>query len=121
MRPKYHPEQARAQAVVPSEYALAVRAVRLATCCGLMLLNGCPQMLEDDFDDGRNQVDVPGGAGTSSDAGVGGNGAMAGSGGVVGSAGTEDDIPTDQAIVVSTLPADGARGVLPSAALLVEF
>jgi hypothetical protein len=95
--------------------------MRLATCCGVVLLSGCPQMLEDDFGVTSDEITASGGAGATADPAVGGTGSTAGSAGVAGNAGTEDTASEDRASVLSSLPADGARGVLPDATLVFVF
>ena len=103
--------------------------LRLATGCALLLLSACPQMLDDEFDLVPSD-EVYGNAGTSSRAGVGGSD-RGGSGGVAGSSsagsgggagsGVGGGVQPGQVGVLSTVPADGATGVLPDTALLFTF
>ncbi len=50
-----------------------------------------------------------------------GSASMAGSAGADGAGGTEDGASEERAAVIATLPADGARGVLPHSALAFTF
>lgn len=102
--------------------------LRLVTGCSLVLLSACPQMLDDEFHMALGD-EMYGNAGASSHAGVGGSdrsgsGGGAGSGGAgsgASSSGVGGGTQPGQVAVISTLPVDGATGVLPDTALLFTF
>jgi hypothetical protein len=93
-------------------------AVRL----GLVLLAGCPQLLDDTFESGLHQPnlqtpDASAGAGVGG--GAGGSGGSAGVGGAGGASGTGQ--PGTAPVVSRVVPADGARGILPDADVVFTF
>jgi hypothetical protein len=111
------------QALVRRAPALLRAALRLATGSGLVLLSGCPQILDDDFRElvsNGGGVNANAGASGSSDVDAGDGGTRNGSGGS-GGGDAGGSAPAGPATVVDTLPADGAVGVRPDATLVITF
>ena len=114
---------------------------KLEFACGLgvILLVGCPQLLEDDFasrdlDSGSVQAEPDAGVGLNVGGSGTGGGSSAGAGGAAGAGGSDvggsgagvagagtPDAGGPAPVVVSVVPADGARGVLPDAELVFTF
>ena len=89
---------------------------------GFILLTGCPQLLDDSFESGLEQPNLQTAPDASAGAGVGGGGAAGASNSGAGGAGGAGAAPaTGGAPVVSSVPADGARGVLPDAEVVFTF
>lgn len=85
---------------------------------GLILLAGCPQLLDDEFVSLPSDLSsVTGPDAGGSDVGSSGAGGSGAGGSNVGGSGVGELGP----VVVSTSPADGARGVLPDAELVFQF
>jgi hypothetical protein len=107
----------------------------VAVLLGFILLAGCPQLLNDDFQQGGLDagliLDDNGSGGTADTSASGAGGTDVGSRGAAGAdAGTSDaggaeqnhpDASAPGPAVVSAVPADGARGVLADAELVFTF
>jgi hypothetical protein len=99
-------------------------AVRL----GFILLVGCPQLLDDTFESGLHKPNLQTAPDATAGAGVGGGDAGVSSGGAGGSAGARGagaalgtgELGTAP-VISSVVPADGARGILPDADIVLTF
>lgn len=89
---------------------------------GFILLTACPQLLDDSFESGLRQPNLLAAPDASAGAGVGGSGeAGVTDNGTAGAGGAGAAPATGTAPVVASVPADGARGVLPDAEVVFTF
>jgi hypothetical protein len=84
---------------------------------GFLLLAGCPQLLDDTFETSLEpDASAEAGGGGGGEAGSGGTGGGGGAGAAFG-AGGAGTAP----VVSSVVPAEGARGILPDADVVITF
>lgn len=94
---------------------------------GLILLAGCPQLLDDEFESPPFDLGLPEPDAGGSDVGSSGAGGSAAGGFNVGGTGVGGfnvggaGVGNAGPVVASAVPADGARGVLPDAELVFMF